>query len=147
MLCFATQGDRPTGGRIGIYRHSYALNSADGQALRQVWATDALAQLNNPVGGVLRGEDIALYDAIFAGARPRVTFGDVIEYAGDAHVVFAGRETGSYCDGDREVPLSIRTTRYFRYQYGNWRQYHHHGSIDAGLRREQCKRCLHCRAD
>ncbi|MFF4402980.1 hypothetical protein [Streptomyces sp. NPDC001404] len=25
----------------------------------------------------------------------------------------------------------IRTSRYFRYEGGFWRQYHHHGSIDA----------------
>jgi len=28
------------------------------------------------------------------------------------------------------VRLEIRTTRYFRYEQGHWRQYHHHGSID-----------------
>jgi hypothetical protein len=28
------------------------------------------------------------------------------------------------------MPLRIRTTRYFRYENGAWRQFHHHGSID-----------------
>ncbi|GLI00602.1 hypothetical protein Pa4123_58780 [Phytohabitans aurantiacus] len=45
--------------------------------------------------------------------------------------MFAGRETGSYTTGDgTTVPLEIRTSRYFRYENGRWRQYHHHGSID-----------------
>jgi hypothetical protein len=45
--------------------------------------------------------------------------------------VFAGRETGTYTGPDgTAVPLRIRTTRYFRYEGGAWRQFHHHGSID-----------------
>lgn len=60
-----------------------------------------------------------------------VTFGDIVEYGGLDHVVFAGRETGEYVldDGD-PVPLSIRTTRYLRYSDVRWLQFHHHGSID-----------------
>jgi SnoaL-like domain len=46
--------------------------------------------------------------------------------------VFAGRETNSYTSADRKSsPLEIRTTRYFRYADGRWRQFHHHGSIDV----------------
>jgi SnoaL-like domain len=61
----------------------------------------------------------------------QVTFGDVIAHDGQFHVVFAGREVGSHTGVDGTTrPLEARTSRYFRYEDGRWRQYHHHGSID-----------------
>ena len=55
----------------------------------------------------------------------------MIAYQGREHALFAGRETGSYTAGGRApVGLEIRTSRYFRYQDGHCRQYHHNGSID-----------------
>ncbi|MFD4198322.1 YybH family protein [Amycolatopsis thermoflava] len=111
----------------------FAFNQRDSDVFARVWTQDALAQLNNPLGGILRGGEAisALYDKVFHGpARVTVTFGDVVEYAGDGHALFAGRETGSYVVDGREVPLRIRTSRYFRYEGGRWAQFHHHGSID-----------------
>jgi hypothetical protein len=112
----------------------YALNQRDADVLRQDWSDDPLAQLNNPVGGILHGGDAIaeLYGKIFRGPlRVQVTFGEIVEYLDDRHAVFAGRENGSYTAPDgRGVPLTIRTTRYFRYEDSRWRQYHHHGSID-----------------
>jgi ketosteroid isomerase-like protein len=69
-----------------------------------------------------------LYEKIFTGpVRVEVTFGDV----GADHAVFAGRETGTDTGPDGvPAPLRIRTTRYFRYEDGHWRQFHHHGSVD-----------------
>ncbi|MGW4523513.1 YybH family protein [Amycolatopsis sp. NPDC004378] len=110
----------------------YAFNQRDLDAFRRVWTTDPLAQLNNPLGGILRGGDAitALYERVFTGpARVTVTFGDIVEYSGDGHAVFAGRETGEY-HVTEPVPLSIRTTRCFAYEAGRWVQVHHHGSID-----------------
>ncbi|TVT54205.1 nuclear transport factor 2 family protein [Amycolatopsis cynarae] len=112
----------------------YAFNHRDLDAFAQVWTKDPLAQLNNPLGGILRGGEpiTELYDRVFHGpARVTVTFGDIVEYADDRHAVFAGRETGEYSvGGSPAVPLSIRTSRYFRYDDGRWSQFHHHGSID-----------------
>ncbi|WP_431918688.1 YybH family protein [Amycolatopsis tucumanensis] len=111
----------------------FAFNQRDSDVFARVWTQDALAQLNNPLGGILRGGEAisALYDKVFHGpARVTVTFGDVVEYAGNGHALFAGRETGSYVVDGREVPLRIRTSRYFRYEDGRWAQFHHHGSID-----------------
>jgi hypothetical protein len=112
----------------------FAFNNRNLNVFAQVWTKDPLAQLNNPLGGILRGGDAitALYDQVFHGpALVTVTFGDVVEYAEDTHVLFAGRETGEYTvDSGKSVPLSIRTTRYFRYEGGRWCQFHHHGSID-----------------
>lgn len=122
------------GARAALESFYYALNQRDSTILRQVWATHPLAQLNNPLGGILRGGDAVaeLYDRIFDGpVRLQVTFGDIVEYLGEGHAVFAGRETGTYTspNGD-ETPLEIRTSRYFRYHDGRWQQFHHHGSID-----------------
>jgi hypothetical protein len=124
----------PTGARRALESFYYALNHRDGEAMRGVWADDPLAQLNNPLGGILRGGPAAvgLYARIFAGpVRLEITFGDIIEYLGPHHAVFAGREIGHYATADAvPVPLEVRTSRYFRYENGRWAQYHHHGSID-----------------
>jgi ketosteroid isomerase-like protein len=87
-----------------------------------------------PVGGFLRGTDAiaALYQKALGGpANITVTLSDVVAFHGPSHAVFAGLETGWYTAADGgTVPLKIRTTRYFRYADGHWREYHHHGSID-----------------
>jgi SnoaL-like domain len=114
----------------------YALNRRNLAVLRRVWSNHPLAQLDNPVGGVLRGGDqiARLYQLIFTGpAQVTVTFGDIVEYPGKRHALFAGREVGVYgLGGGPSVPLAIRTSRYFRYdeEAGRWTQVHHHGSID-----------------
>lgn len=41
-----------------------------------------------------------------------------------------GRERGAFRLGSEEVPLAIRTSRIFRKINGQWRQVHHHESID-----------------
>lgn len=124
----------PDGARAALESFYYALNNRDADALAQVWADHPLAQLNNPVGGILRGGDAVtgLYRRIFTGpVRLWVRFADIVAYTDDEHAVFAGRETGEYTDATGvAAPLAIRTSRYFRYQDGGWRQYHHHGSID-----------------
>jgi len=113
----------------------YAFNQRDLAVFRQVWADHPLIQLNNPLGGMLRGYDqiAALYAQVFDGpARVWVAFDDIVAYSTDAMVVFAGRETGEYAREDRVVPLAIRTSRivqWFGPEIG-WRQVHHHGSID-----------------
>ncbi|MCP2169563.1 YybH family protein [Goodfellowiella coeruleoviolacea] len=114
----------------------HAFNQRDLDVFRRVWSDHPLAQLNNPLGGILRGGPAIadLYRRIFHGpARVEVTFGDIVEYVDGGHAVFAGRETGTYTRPDGQVvPLSIRTTRYFRHDpaVGRWLQFHHHGSID-----------------
>lgn len=124
----------PDGALAALESFYYALNGADLDALRADWSSSELAQLNNPLGGILRGGDaiVELYAKVFAGSvNVQVTFSDVVAYTGSDHAVFAGRETGTYTAPDGTlVPLSIRTSRYFRYEDGRWRQFHHHGSID-----------------
>lgn len=126
----------PAGAVAALETFYYALNQRDVDAMSAVWSHDELAQLNNPVGGVLRGgaEAVALYGRIFAsGTRLEVTFGDAVTYQHPATAVFAGREIGTYSvAGGPATPLEIRTSRFFAYDdtAGRWVQVHHHGSID-----------------
>jgi ketosteroid isomerase-like protein len=122
------------GARAALETFYYAWHHRDPDVIRALWSASPLAQLENPAGGTLRGGDTiaALYEKIFASpANLQMTFGDVIAYYGESDAMFAGRETGSYTGPDGSmVPLEIRTSRYFRYTDGRWRQYHDHGSID-----------------
>ena len=49
--------------------------------------------------------------------------------AGDIFYV-VGRERGEYRAGEAVLSMAIRTSRVFRRIEGEWRQVHHHGSID-----------------
>lgn len=123
------------GARALLESFYFAFNQRDSLVFSHIWAPHELIQLNNPLGGILRGpENIAgLYQTIFAGrARVWVEFSDIVEFSAAAMVVFAGRETGEFALGDKVVPLSIRTSRIVQWigpEIG-WRQTHHHGSID-----------------
>jgi limonene-1,2-epoxide hydrolase len=124
------------GARAALETFYHAFNTRSLELFRRVWLDDPLIQLNNPVGGIVRGaeEIAALYARIFEGpVRVRVELHDIVRYDAPGAVVFAGRERGSYeRDGDDPVPLDIRTSRVFSYapDRGGWRQVHHHGSID-----------------
>ena len=111
----------------------YALNNRNLDTLAAGWADDALVQLNNPIGGILRSREAVrgLYARVFAGTLDvQVTFGDAATYWHADSVTFAGRETGTYNHPQLgERPLHIRTTRIFTYDDA-WTQIHHHGSID-----------------
>jgi limonene-1,2-epoxide hydrolase len=116
----------------------HAFNRRDGALLKRVWAPGPWIQLNNPLGGILRGIDpiAALYDRVFTGpARVWVEFHDVVAFQAPGMVTFAGRERGEFRVGDALVPLAIRTTRVFAHGAWDgaaprWAQVHHHGSID-----------------
>jgi ketosteroid isomerase-like protein len=128
----------PQGALAALETFYYSFNNRDLDALARVWSDDPLAQLNNPLGGILRGGKaiVELYDRIFTGsARVTVTFGDIVAYAGVGSATFAGKETGEYrIGGAAPVPVSIRTTRCFHYENGRWTMIHHHGSIDDAER-------------
>lgn len=129
-----TADPSPHGAEAALETFYYAWHCRDAPALRAGWSASPFAQVDSSLGGIVRGgEAIAgLYRR--AAASPlnvRLTFEDVIAFYGASDVVYAGRETGSYTARDGSaVPVEIRSTRYFRYEGGHWRQYHHHGSID-----------------
>lgn len=113
----------------------FAFNNRSQEVFHQVWAEAPLIQLNNPLGGIMRGYEpiAALYDGIFTGpARVWVELSNIVCYETDTQVVFAGWEHGEFARDGRGVPLTIRTSRVIQW-FGaavGWRQVHHHGSID-----------------
>lgn len=122
------------GARAALETFYHSLNHRDAATLAAVWGDGPAVVLYNPLGGTVRGREAiaALYQRVFdSGLGVEVCFGDIVELAGADHALFVGRETGSYLGaGGTRVPLSIRTSRYFRRADGTWRQHHHHGSID-----------------
>ncbi len=134
----------PDGARAALETFYYAFNQRSLTVFDNIWAPDPLIQLNNPLGGIQRGQVTIreLYRGIFEGpAQVWVEFFDIVEYLDQTVAVFAGREHGEFTLGNVTVPLKIRTTRIFKYlgQELGWRQVHHHGSIDDAemLRRYQ----------
>lgn len=116
----------------------HAFNTRNLSLFTEVWLDHPLIQLNNPLGGIMRGaEDIEeLYRKVFQGnVFVTVELHDIILYSSSEHAVFAGRERGTYRIGSDTYPLNIRTTRFFQYigSEVGWRQIHHHGSIDDSL--------------
>ena len=123
------------GARALVETFYYAFNARDLDTFSQVWAEHALIQLNNPLGGIMRGyEDIAsLYRRILMGeARVWVELGDIVEFQTDRMVVLAGRETGEFTHRGETLALAIRTSRVVQWlgSETGWLQVHHHGSID-----------------
>lgn len=123
------------GARSLIESFYYAFNQRDLAVFAQVWAEQDLIQLNNPLGGILRGYEAiaALYDRVLTGtASVWVEFSDIAEFETDGMVVFAGREQGEFSLNNQTMALSIRTSRIVQW-FGpetGWKQVHHHGSID-----------------
>ncbi len=123
------------GARALVESFYYAFNQRDMDVFADVWAEHELIQLNNPLGGILRGyEPISeLYRGIFNGsAQVWVELHDIVEFRSEGMVVFAGREKGEFTKGEVSIPLSIRTSRIVQWMGAGigWKQVHHHGSID-----------------
>jgi hypothetical protein len=128
-----TRDPSPEGARAALESFYAAFNGRNLDLLRSIWRNDPLVQLNNPLGGIMRGiEPICeLYARVFSGRGTAwVAFDDYIEILSPTTAVFAGCETGEFVTASEIVPLRIRTTRFFTYEPDGWRQAHHHGSID-----------------
>ena len=123
------------GARALLESFYYAFNHRDMEVFGKVWAEHEFIQLNNPLGGILRGYEAiaALYQQIFTGpTQVWVELADIVEFQTDAMVVFAGRETGEFTLKTKSLVVAIRTSRIVQWfgQEIGWRQVHHHGSID-----------------
>lgn len=113
----------------------YAFNNRDIDTFKKIWLNHELIQLNNPLGGIIRGilPITELYNKIFNGqARVWVELTDVVSYISNEMITFAGQEIGEFSIEGQTIDLNIRTTRIFGYSdnKGQWFQIHHHGSID-----------------
>lgn len=128
---YATEPGRE-GALAALETFYFAFNNADLDVFRQIWISDNLVRLNNPLGGILEGMEAItkLYDGIFNGpASVWVEFYDIVAYEFDDAVVFAGRERGEFAKNGVTVPLDIRTSRVLHRRHDRWGQIHHHGSI------------------
>ena len=136
------------GARALLESFYYAFNHRNMDVFSQVWANDELIQLNNPLGGILRGyEPIAeLYQRIFNGpASVWVELSDIVEYQSNDMVIFAGREHGEFTKGEIFISLSIRTSRVIQWLGSDvgWKQTHHHGSIDNPILLADYQQAVH----
>ena len=110
-----------------------AFNNADMELMSRNWAQTDEAIMDNPVGGIKRGwEEIrSVYEQIFSGpAKVKVEFYDYVLCDVENMFYVTGRERGHLSSGHTQLSLAIRTTRIFRLLEGQWRQVHHHGSMD-----------------
>jgi hypothetical protein len=95
------------GARAALETFYHAFNHSDLDTLAAVWHDDQLVQLNNPLGGMLRGREAIreLYARVFDGAgQAQITFSDIVEYATEDVVIFTGRERGTFHHAKNAVP-------------------------------------------
>ncbi len=110
-----------------------AFNKADLDLMSRNWAQTDEAIMDNPVGGIKRGwKDIrSVYEKIFQGpAKVQVEFYDYTLHEAEGMFYVVGRERGELRSDQTRLDLVIRTSRIFRLMAGQWRQVHHHGSMD-----------------
>lgn len=110
-----------------------AFNQGDLNLMKTVWLNSNEASMNNPVGGIMRGWNNIekVYDKIFNGtADVFVEFYDFSIHASSNMFLVTGRERGHFKKGNTSIKLTIRTSRVFILENGEWKQIQHHGSID-----------------
>lgn len=110
-----------------------AFNNWDMEKMTLNWAQTEEAVMDNPVGGIKRGwEEIKpVYEQIFnSPARVRVEFYDYSLHQAEDIFYVIGRERGELKTGETVIDLAIRTSRIFKLINDEWKQIHHHGSID-----------------
>lgn len=123
----------PSSPFYALVQFYHAFNTRNIMLMSQNWAqTDEIA-MDNPLGGIKRRWDEirAVYERIFNGpAKVYVEFYDYTIHEAEAMFYAVGRARGEFRIGGNIVKLAIRTTRIFKLFDGQWRQVHHHGSID-----------------
>lgn len=110
-----------------------AFNNRNRALMKSSWANDAGVVMSNPLGGVKRGwgEISEVYERIFSGqTKVFVEFYEFTLRGSDEMFVAVGRERGFVRTPDQTIELKIRTSRVFQRVDGEWKQIHHHGSID-----------------
>jgi hypothetical protein len=110
-----------------------AFNSQNLELMANNWLQTDEASMSNPLGGIKRGwhEIEAVYNKIFHGeADVYVEFYDYSIHATESMFVSVGRERGVLKVAGKEVELAIRTSRMYRLDGNQWKQIHHHGSMD-----------------
>ncbi|MBI5460947.1 MAG: nuclear transport factor 2 family protein [Gammaproteobacteria bacterium] len=113
-----------------------AFNQRDLTLMAENWSHSDAASMSNPLGDIRRGWPTirAVYERIFCGpARVYVEFYDYSLHCGADMFCAVGRERGYVELNGQRIDLAIRTSRIYRKEYGCWKQFHHHGSIDNAM--------------
>jgi hypothetical protein len=120
----------PYAALVNFYR---AFNKRNFALMQDNWLQNEEASMANPLGGIKRGwnEIKSVYEKIFLGeAKVYVEFYNYSIHVAEGMFVAVGRERGSLTIQDETVDLAIRTSRTYRMENGQWKQLHHHGSMD-----------------
>ena len=115
---------------ISFYKY---FNHRDAEASAGFWAKSADVAMDNPLGGIRRGwEEIKSgYENIMNGqAKVYVEFFDYTFHKKGTIFFVEGRERGTFEKDGKKISLKIRTSRIFELVCGQWKQVHHHGSIE-----------------
>ena len=110
-----------------------AFNHQDFALMEQNWLMNEQASMSNPLGGVKRGwlEINEVYKKIFNGkAKVYVEFYDYSIHASENMFIAVGRERGLLEINNKKIDLAIRTSRTYCLINDEWKQLHHHGSMD-----------------
>jgi len=121
--------------KYGVLNQFYkAFNTGNMSLMQENWYNDENIAMDNPLGGIKRGwsEIKSVYERIFNGqAKVYVEFYDFTIVDLEGGFVAVGRERGSVEIKGKKLELSIRTSRVFKLIGSNYKQVHHHGSIEA----------------
>ena len=110
-----------------------AFNQRDFNLMQKNWLNNEEIAMDNPLGGIKRGwEEIkTIYSRIFSGqAKVYVEFYDYTIVELDGGFVAIGRERGWVKTKGEKLDLAIRTSRVYKLVEGEYKQVHHHGSIE-----------------
>ena len=110
-----------------------AFNTGDIQLMEVNWQNHENIAMDNPLGGIKRGwvEIKSVYERIFNGlAQVYVEFWDFTIIEMDGGFTAVGRERGFVNLNGSKLDLKIRTSRVFKLINGEYKQVHHHGSIE-----------------
>lgn len=122
-----------------------AFNTKNFELIQHNWLNSEEIAMDNPLGGIKRGwDDIkTVYQRIFTGkANVYVEFYDYTIVAIDGGFCAIGRERGHVEVDNTRLELAIRTSRVYKLVNGNYKQIHHHGSIEDPKLLEQYQKLV-----
>jgi len=120
----------PINALIAFYK---AFNERDAVSAANNWAKQYAVAMANPIGGIRRNWSSIkeAYGKIMSGdANVYIEYHDFNFHLFDGIFYVEGRERGSLDAGDIQLDVKIRTSRVYKLFGDEWKQIHHHGSID-----------------
>ena len=120
----------PVNALIAFYK---AFNARNADAAANNWAREYSIAMSNPIGGIRRNWNAIRegYGKIMQGkARVYVEYHDYNFHQFEDIFYVEGRERGSLVTDNIQLGLKIRTSRIYKLFGSEWKQVHHHGSMD-----------------